>query len=213
MDTVRAIREQFRTLKAVQPDATHLELLGVSFLANEPFIFGTPNQEYIDAEIEWYESCSGSVDTLFDMYGKRVAIWDSIADDDGYVNSNYGQLIYTWRGVSESQYMKVFRELKRDPQSRKAVMIYTDPKIHDTWNYNGMSDFYCTNVVQYQIRHGFLTAVVQMRSNDAVFGYNNDYAWQRHVLEKLANDLKVQPGNIIWQVGNMHVYERHLELV
>ena len=213
MDTVKTIREQFRTLKAVNPESDHLELLGVSFLANEPFLFGTPNKEYIQAEIEWYESCDSRVETLFEIYGQAVKIWEAVANRDGMVNSNYGRLIYTSRGVSETQYVKVKNELTKNPQSRRAVMIYTEPSIHDTWDNLDGKDFYCTNTVQYQVRHGFLTAVVNMRSNDAVFGYNNDYAWQRHVLEKLADDLNVQPGNIIWQVGNLHIYKRHMDLV
>jgi len=52
-----------------------------------------------------------------------------------------------------------------------------------------------------------------MRSNDVVFGYKNDYAWQVHVHEQLANDLGVIPGEIHWNVGSLHVYERHFNLV
>jgi thymidylate synthase len=52
-----------------------------------------------------------------------------------------------------------------------------------------------------------------MRSNDVVFGYKNDRAWQYHVLIQLAKDLKVEPGDIYWQVQNLHIYERHWHLV
>ena len=52
-----------------------------------------------------------------------------------------------------------------------------------------------------------------MRSNDVIFGYRNDYAWQKYVLDKLSWDLHVQSGDIHWQVQNLHVYERHFELV
>jgi len=58
-----------------------------------------------------------------------------------------------------------------------------------------------------------LQAVVQMRSNDVVFGYKNDYAWQQNVLESLSQDLGINPGFITWQVQNLHVYERHFHLV
>ena len=40
---------------------TTIELLGASFLATEPSIFGTPNQEYIDSEINWYDSQSTNI--------------------------------------------------------------------------------------------------------------------------------------------------------
>jgi len=60
-----------------------------------------------------------------------------------------------------------------------------------------------------------------MRSNDVVFGYKNDYAWQKYVLDNVAKDITVdgsigkniEPGNITWQVQNLHVYERHFNLV
>ena len=67
-----------------------------------------------------------------------------------------------------------------------------------------------------------------MRSNDVVYGYKNDYAWQRYVLENFTEDYnklylenawdsdyrkKMDVGDIIWQVQNLHVYERHFNLV
>jgi thymidylate synthase len=83
----------------------------------------------------------------------------------------------------------------------------------EDYNKDGMSDFMCTNAVQYFIRNGMLEAHVQMRSNDVVFGYKNDFAWQKHVLKLLADKLQIQPGNIFWNVGSLHVYERHFHLV
>ena len=55
-----------------------------------------------------------------------------------------------------------------------------------------MKDFMCTTHVQYFINGNLLDASVYMRSNDAVFGYINDLAWQRYVLMKLALDLGVK---------------------
>ena len=52
-----------------------------------------------------------------------------------------------------------------------------------------------------------------MRSNDVIFGYRNDYAWQKNVLEGLCWELHVDEGDIHWQVQNLHVYERHFDLV
>ena len=83
----------------------------------------------------------------------------------------------------------------------------------DAFSSAGKNDFICTNAVTYYIRNDELQAVVQMRSNDVVFGYKNDYAWQQTVLENMANDLGIDPGFITWQVQNLHVYERHFHLV
>lgn len=92
-------------------------------------------------------------------------------------------------------------------------MIYNRPTMWRDYNAWGRSDFMCTNAVQYLIRNGQLDAVVQMRSNDLIFGYKGDRFWQKYVLERLAADLGVPAGRIIWQVGSAHVYERHFYLV
>ena len=75
------------------------------------------------------------------------------------------------------------------------------------------SDFMCTNTVQYLMRSGELYAIVNMRSNDIVFGYKNDYAWQHYVQQSLAADLGVEVGPLIWNVGSLHVYAHHFHLV
>ena len=107
----------------------------------------------------------------------------------------------------------VLEELKSAPDGRRATMIYTRPDIWAEYDYLGMSDFICTNSVAYYIRNGRLNCCVQMRSNDVVYGYKNDYAWQQHVLEELAYDLHIEAGKMIWQVQNLHVYEKHFDLI
>jgi thymidylate synthase len=52
-----------------------------------------------------------------------------------------------------------------------------------------------------------------MRSNDVVFGYRNDYAWQKHMADMMCHELKVELGNIYWNVGSLHVYERHFNFI
>lgn len=185
-----------------------LEIRSASFLADEDAIFGTPNRDYIRREIDWYKSQSLSVN---DIPGGPPTIWKQVADKEGYINSNYGWCI--WSPDNGSQYSKVLNELKSQPNSRRAVMIYTRPTMWDEYNLNGMSDFMCTNAVQYMIRDDKVHAVVQMRSNDVVFGYKNDWSWQKHVLDMLATDLDVEPGNIYWNAGSLHVYSRHFHLI
>ena len=186
-----------------------IEMLGASFEADEPSIFGDVNDDYIQRELEWYKSMSLYVD---DIPGITPAIWKNVASTEGKINSNYGWAIYS--EDNGYQYLHVLGELKLNPNSRRAVMIYTRPTMHNDYNQDGMSDFMCTNAVQYMIRDGQLVAIVQMRSNDVVFGYRNDYAWQKYVADELSADLELsREPKIIWQVGNLHVYERHFDKV
>jgi thymidylate synthase len=191
-----------------------IEMIGATFEANEPAIFGKPNEDYIQRELDWYKSMSLYVKDI--PGGKQEAnppeIWTSVADSSGKINSNYGWAI--WHKDNYLQYVNVLGELLESPNSRRAVMIYTRPTMWQDYNRDGMSDFMCTNAVQYMIRDDQLVAVVQMRSNDVVFGYRNDYAWQKYVADMLTRDLglDVEP-KIIWHVGSLHVYERHFNLV
>ena len=187
-----------------------IELLGASFIANEESIFGKPNQDYIETELEWYESESTNIN---DIYPDRDApeAWQMTANEHGEINSNYGHLIYGEK--YHNQYDQVVEELTQNPDSRRASMIYTRPSIWIEYNENGKNDFICTNSVSYYIRDNALHCVVQMRSNDVMFGYRNDWAWQDYVLRHLANDLETEVGDIHWQVQNLHIYKRHFHMV
>ena len=186
-----------------------IEMIGATFEADEPTIFGDVNDDYIQRELEWYESMSLYVD---DIPGITPAIWQQVADRGGKINSNYGWAIY--HKDNGLQYVRVFNELLHLPNSRRAVMIYTRPTMWEDYKRDGMSDFMCTNTVQYVIRNEQLVAIVQMRSNDVVFGYRNDYAWQKHIADTLTADLGLtKEPKIIWHVGSLHVYERHFDKV
>lgn len=185
-----------------------LEIIGASFIADEDHIFGAPNKDYIERELQWYNSQSLNV---YDIPGEVPTIWKQVADPDGFINSNYGWAIHSKDNYD--QLNNVIRELSINPNSRRAICIYTRPNMWLDYNKNGRSDFMCTNTVQYLIRDNKVHCIVQMRSNDAWAGYRNDYAWQKHVLEIVAGELDLGVGLIHWQVGSLHLYEPQFYLV
>lgn len=221
MQNVEDIRQYFvdeleaENFTTDRTGAKTIELLGASFIADENAIFGTPNEDYIQKELEWYDSESTNI---YDISSEPPKAWKMTANHHGEINSNYGNLIYNDKHYN--QYNKVLNELRSNEDSRRASMVYQRPSIWVDYDDNGKNDFICTNAVTYYIRDDQLHCVVQMRSNDVVFGYKNDFAWQEHVLYHLCediNDFQGRPplavGNIHWQVQNLHVYERHFDLV
>ena len=187
-----------------------IELIGASFIADEEAIFGEPNVPYIDAELDWYLGCSTNINDIR-YKDEPPTAWQYAANKYGEINSNYGKLIFDDKYYR--QFDNVINELNHEPDSRRAVMIYNRPSIWTEFDENGKNDFICTNAVSYYIRDNRLQSVVQMRSNDVVFGYKNDYAWQRYVMNMVANEVDCEVGTLTWQVQNLHVYERHFHLV
>jgi thymidylate synthase len=184
-----------------------IELIGAKFIADEPFIFGKPNDEYIKRELDWYVSQSLNVNDL----EKTPKIWKQVADSSGFINSNYGFLI--WSKENYSQYDHCLEELKKNPESRRASMIYNRPNIWEDYNKNGRSDFICTCYVQYFIRDNKLITSVVMRSNDCWAGYRNDKAFQDYVTNKLSKDLNIEVGLMIWSAESLHLYENNFSLI
>jgi len=199
-------KEQFITDKT---GCKTIQILGASFIADEPTIFGKVNQEYIDAEINWYKLGSTNIHDI--DYDPTPAAWQYTANNNGEINSNYGRLINS--PLYFNQYNNALEELQRNSNSRRATMVYTRPSIWEEYQDNGKNDFICTNAVSFYINSlsSQVDCVVQMRSNDAVYGYKNDYAWHKHILNKLSNDLGYDSGLIYWQVQNLHIYERHFK--
>lgn len=226
MDSIKQIRNTFATLYnqgSFVPDKSGqrtVEILGAQFLADEETIFGIPNKSYITKEIGWYMSRSLDVR---DMELPIPTMWKNVASNDGKINSNYGYLVFDSK--NHSQIDNCIVELLKNQWSRRGVLIYTRPSMWNEYNRDGMSDFICTNTVQYLIRSSpneedklRLFARVDMRSNDAWAGYRNDYAWQLFVFNYMYSALRhrydnLLRGAIIWGCGSLHVYERNFDLV
>ena len=228
MITIDAVRQYFKyeleneNFTTDRNGGKTIEMLGASFFADEEAIFGIPNYDYIDAELDWYHSGSTNINDIYEDKPPPVA-WKMAANKYGEINSNYGHLIHN--GKYHYQHSNVMHELLNNPDSRRASMIYTRPSIWKEYKENGKNDFICTNAVTYYIRDNKLECVVQMRSNDVIFGYRNDYAWQQETRRQLLMDMReyatsdqqyvhdLEIGDMHWQVQNLHVYEQHFNLV
>ena len=186
-----------------------LEITGANFIADEDSIFGKPNEAYIEKELRWYLNQDLSITGLAPGIPQ---IWKDVACNDGFINSNYGWCILS--EANGSQFYNAINTLAEDKDSRQAMMIYTRPNIHRDAFVNGRKDFICTNAVQMLIRDNKLEYHASMRSNDVVFGYNNDNAWHKYEQKRALGSLEgVELGNIYWSAGSLHVYPRHFDLV
>ena len=206
-----------RTIGNVVQQSKTIELQNIQFEVDKPWIVREPNYEYFNRELEWYKSQSLNVNDIPDGAPK---MWAACADGLGYINSNYGWMI--WSKDNYEQYQHCLHKLMKDTHTREACMIYNRPSMQEEYKTRGMHDFCCTYSTQCFInedkngdRH--LKYIVYQRSQDAIFGFDNDILWHQYVQKQLATDLSeffeknVICDNIINNVGSLHVYERHFK--
>ena len=162
--------------------------------------------------MKWYDSQSLSVEEI----GQHAGLWNNICSIDKEINSNYGYLIYSDK--NHSQYKNVLAQLKQSKHSRRAIMIYNRPSMHSDSVRLGMSDFICTLAHHFFIRDNKLHSVVNMRSNDAIYGFFNDFYWFATVQQRLLQDVnkfyqEVEMGQMYYNANSFHVYERHFNML
>ena len=122
-------------------------------------------KEYADAEWQWYLSGDNNIKKLGDIYGKIPPIWERMADENGYVNSNYG-----WQWMRNGQYDYIVDILNRVKDTRHGAISIYDAKENEEYH----NDTPCTYAVQFTILDNKLNMSVYMRSNDLWYGFCND---------------------------------------
>ena len=160
--------------------------------------------DYAEAEWQWYLSGDNHIKTLGDIYGKVPAIWKRMADDRGYVNSNYG-----WQWQRQNQLDKVISLLKRDKYTRQAAISIYDAKEFDSYSY----DTPCTYAVQFTIVDNRLHMSVVMRSNDLWYGFCNDQYCFSKLQELVAKEINMDIGSYYHFAHNLHIYNDKLNLL
>jgi thymidylate synthase len=180
-------------------------IYNAGFLIEDPIdnVINTPwrkfNKEYADYEFDWYMSKNRSVEEI----KKKAKIWDTMHSGDNIVNSNYG-----WQWSRNNQIDYVVSELKRDNNTRRAVLTIYDGKEHDQYKY----DTPCTLSIVFCIDNNKLCMTVTMRSNDLVYGFCNDQYCFSKLQKIIADKLQKEVGWYYHFAQNLHIYEKHYNL-
>ena len=155
------------------------------------------NEDYAEAEWQWYLSGDASIHKLGDIYGKVPEIWKRMADENGHVNSNYG---YQWE--RNAQLDMVVEMLKHNPDTRQACVSIYDGKEISSYAF----DTPCTYAIQFTIVNDKLDMCVTMRSNDLWYGFCNDQYQFSKLQEMVSERLEIETGVYYHFAHNMHLY-------
>ena len=160
--------------------------------------------DYAEAEWQWYLTGLPNIKMLGEIYGKIPEIWKRMANEEGYVNSNYG---YQWQ--RDYQLDNVIEMLKTNPNTRQAtVSIYDGKEINDgTYKH----DTPCTYAIQFTIFKDKLDMCVTMRSNDLWYGFCNDQYCFSKLQELVATEVGLPIGEYYHFAHNLHLYNNIIE--
>ena len=162
---------------------------------------------YAKAELKFYLK---GTNKYRDIGEEWAWIWAPFSDDGETVNSAYGYQIFgnhpDTHGIDQFEW--VYETLKKDPDSRRAVININLP-IHKT----SKKDMPCTVFLQYMIRNGKLHAYTFMRSNDIYRGFRYDIWVFTELQRMLASKLNVEPGVYYHIVTSLHSYVDDLDSI
>lgn len=164
------------------------------------------NVDYIKYEFLWYLRGMPGDTSICD----HAKMWRGLVNEDGTINSNYGQYIFG----DQMQFLRVSNELLRDKDSRRASIIILK---HDHLE-SDTKDVPCTYSINFRIRQGRLDMTVHMRSQDAIFGMGNDAPAFSFVHEMMYHHLKEYYKDLVYGkyfhfADSFHIYERHFEMM
>lgn len=181
---------------------------GTKFMNNIGFYLNKPTDntihvperkwslDYAETEFNWYLQGNPDVSEL----KKKAKIWDKMHNGDNIVNSNYG---YQWK--RNGQFEFVISELKRNHDTRRAVITIYDGKEHLKY----LKDTPCTLNIVFNRIDDKLNMSVMMRSNDLWLGFCNDQYCFSKLQEIVANELQCEVGWYYHFANDLHIYEKH----
>jgi thymidylate synthase len=156
-------------------------------------------------EFCWHAAGSDQVDFI-SYYTER---WRDFSDDGTTIaGSCYGKKMFASDAGGKNQWSRAIDLLRDDPDTRRAVISFQGSA--DT-SLQG-KDVACATSLQFLVRNHALHAVVNMRSNDGVWGLPYDLFVFTMFQELMAISLNLSLGHYNHTASSLHIYERHYEL-
>lgn len=199
-----------RTVYADGTPAHYKSLIGYQFRidnsTDEALVLTTRYTPYKSAvrEIYWiWIMQSNNVDELNKL---KCKYWDEWKMPDGTIGKAYGYQLAQPVFNYKNQLNYIIGELKNNPNSRRIMTeIWVPTDLKD------MALTPCVHLTQWSVINGKLYLEVRQRSADIAIGVVSNL-FQYAVLHKLvAMECGLQPADIIWNIHNAHIYDRHYD--
>lgn len=139
-----------------------------------------------------------------DFKAYKCNYWDQWANEDGSINVDYGNAWSNYNGVN--QIKEVINSLKNDPHGRRHLI--------SGWRPDRLSELSlpcCHYAYQWYVTDkGELDMIWVQRSVDLMIGLPSDVILAAAWNIVMAYLTGYKPGKLIFQLGDVHIYEEHL---
>ena len=165
-------------------------------------------------ELAWF--CRGSTNVQ-ELRDRRVHIWDGNSEDRDYdagpvygfqwrhFGAEYTDCRADYRGQGVDQLGRIIELLKTDPHTRRMVLSGWCPAQQDK-----MCLPPCHVLYQfYKEADGRISVQMYQRSSDIFLGLPFNIASTALLLTLVAHQVGAQPGRVMLQIGDAHIYEEH----
>lgn len=163
-------------------------------------------------EMEWFLSGDPKCpDELLDW-------WDGQLDEEGCYICGYGQQLREFGYNCFDQISHLINGIKEHPYSRRNVITTWNPDDMNSiteFNNNPKTPTTCHMTLNiYFVRHGKLHVRTTQRSADILLGVPHNWIQHWAFLLWLCNQTGLQPGMLMWQFGDLHLYDEpsHIEV-
>ena len=174
-------------------------------------------------ELLWFLKGVGNIGYLKDM---KVSIWDEWASESGELGPVYPVQWRHWVGgigkKEVDQIATLIEGLRSNPASRRHIVT--------AWNPSELEDMAlppCHAFFQCFVRDGYsrfeaktdlvrkpkLSLKLTQRSADCFLGVPYNIASYALLIHMLAMVCNMEPGELIWSGGDVHIYLNHLDQV
>jgi thymidylate synthase len=170
-------------------------------------------------ELLWF--LRGDTNIKF-LHDNGVTIWDEWATPDGELGPVYGAQWRAWQGPSGDtidQVAAVVQSIRTRPDSRRHII--------SAWNVAYLPDESklpavnaaagkmalppCHVMYQFYVMGGRLHCLLTQRSCDVYLGLPYNAASTAFLTCMMAQQCELEPGEVIYSLGDTHLYSNHLE--
>jgi thymidylate synthase len=157
-------------------------------------------------ELLWFLRGETNIQYLKD---NRVSIWDEWADENGELGPVYGKQWRSWQcadGRVIDQIKQVEQQIRNTPDSRRLIV--------SAWNVADVHQMAlppCHLLFQFYVANGRLSCQLYQRSADLFLGVPFNIASYALLTMMMAQTTGLQPGDFVHTLGDVHLYNNHLD--